>query len=163
MIDIQKEHIEELMNDEEFYTDMRAENIGYEMDEIQEQIELLQNKYLELSNELKELYKTEDLYSSNEINSSSNLEEMIIKLSKQITKQNTEMKDINDYIKSNTNNKEKITIKEFTAIHKYGDDKQREFRERVIDPLPYLQTKAGGKITYIVKEVDKWLERNNLK
>lgn len=53
--------------------------------------------------------------------------------------------------------KKYISVKEFTEI--YGDSKksQEGLRGRLNDPLPYRQKVEGGKITYVVEEVEKWL------
>lgn len=54
-----------------------------------------------------------------------------------------------------------ISAKEFTEI--YGDSKksQENYRGRLNHPLPYRQKVEGGEITYIVDEVEKWLENGH--
>ena len=54
-----------------------------------------------------------------------------------------------------------ISVKEFIEI--YGDSKktQENLRGRLNDPLAYRQKVEGGKISYVVEEVEKWLENQH--
>lgn len=54
-----------------------------------------------------------------------------------------------------------ITIAQFSEIYNISKTSQQNYRARINDPLPYIQTVSKGKITYDVEEVNKWLERNN--
>jgi len=57
--------------------------------------------------------------------------------------------------------KKYITVKEFTEIYNYSSDWQKNRRSRIHDHLPYQQTKNGGKITYVVSEIETWFQNNN--
>jgi hypothetical protein len=48
-----------------------------------------------------------------------------------------------------------------TLIHNMSKTSQQNYRERLYDPLPYHQKVEGGKITYIVEEIEKWLENQH--
>lgn len=54
--------------------------------------------------------------------------------------------------------KKYITVKEFSEIYNVSISSQQNYRGRLYDPLPYHQKVQRGKITYIVDEVEKWLE-----
>ena len=54
-----------------------------------------------------------------------------------------------------------ITVKEFAEIYSISKTSQQNYRARLHDPLPYHQKVEGGKITYIVDEVEKWLENQH--
>ncbi len=54
--------------------------------------------------------------------------------------------------------KKNITVKEFSDIYNISKTSQRDYRSPLNDPLPYHQKVAGGKIVYVVKEVEQWLE-----
>ena len=57
--------------------------------------------------------------------------------------------------------KKYISVKELTILHKMSKTSQQNYRERIHDPLPYHQKVAGGNITYIVKEIEQWLENQH--
>lgn len=57
--------------------------------------------------------------------------------------------------------KKNITVKEFTEIYNVSASSQRDYRYRSNDPLPYHQKVAGGKIVYVVEEVEKWFENQH--
>ena len=57
--------------------------------------------------------------------------------------------------------KKYITVPEFSAIYNIGKTSQQNYRGRLHDPLPYHQKVANGKITYIVEEVEQWLENQH--
>jgi hypothetical protein len=57
--------------------------------------------------------------------------------------------------------KKYISVKEMTLIHNMSKTSQQNYRERLYNPLPYHQKVAGGKITYIVEEIEKWLENQH--
>jgi len=54
-----------------------------------------------------------------------------------------------------------ITVKEFAEIYSISKTSQQNYRSRLYDPLPYHQKVEGGKITYIVDEVEKWFENQH--
>jgi len=57
--------------------------------------------------------------------------------------------------------KKNITVKEFADIYNISKTSQQNYRGRFNDPLPYHQKVEGGKITYVVKEVEEWLENQH--
>lgn len=52
--------------------------------------------------------------------------------------------------------KKNITVKEFAEIYNISRTSQQNYRSRLNDPLPYHQKVEGGKIVYVVEEVEKW-------
>lgn len=56
------------------------------------------------------------------------------------------------------NSKKILTVKEFNDKYNIGKTSQQNYRQRLHDPLPYHQKVEGGKITYNVEEVERWLE-----
>ena len=56
------------------------------------------------------------------------------------------------------NAKKILTVKEFNDKYNIGKTSQQNYRQRLRDPLPYHQKVEGGKITYNVEEVERWLE-----
>lgn len=54
--------------------------------------------------------------------------------------------------------KKYITVKEFSDIYNISKTAQQNYRGRLNNPLPYHQIVENGNITYIVDEVEKWLE-----
>lgn len=57
--------------------------------------------------------------------------------------------------------KKNITVKEFTEIYNISRTSQQNYRSRLNDPLPYHQKVEGGKIVYVVEEVEKWFENQH--
>ena len=57
--------------------------------------------------------------------------------------------------------KKYISVKEMTLIHNMSKTSQQNYRERLYNPLPYHQKVVGGKITYTVEEIEKWLENQH--
>ena len=53
-------------------------------------------------------------------------------------------------------NKKYITVKEFEKMFNISSSSQRDYRSRLKNPLPYHQKVEGGKIVYVVDEVEKW-------
>ena len=51
--------------------------------------------------------------------------------------------------------KKNITVKELEKIYNIGKTSQQNYRERIYDPLSYHQKVQGGKIIYIVEEVER--------
>lgn len=64
--------------------------------------------------------------------------------------------------------KKYITVKEFAEKYNISVSSQKGLRARLNDPLPFLQNKedgsgnkiVGGKITYDVEEIEKWMDNN---
>jgi hypothetical protein len=54
-----------------------------------------------------------------------------------------------------------ITVKEFAEIYSISKTSQQNYRARLHDPLPHHQKVEGGKITYVVDEVEKWFENQH--
>jgi hypothetical protein len=52
--------------------------------------------------------------------------------------------------------KKYITTEQFAQIYNISISRQRDYRGRLNNPLPYHQTVAKGKITYDVGEVEEW-------
>ncbi len=84
-----------------------------------------------------------------------------------IKDQNQELLDLQKQV-LNTHTKRYITVSEFTERYNYSATQQKGFRGRLNDPLMFLQNKtdshgnpiSGGKITYDVDVVEKWLDNN---
>lgn len=57
--------------------------------------------------------------------------------------------------------KQFLSVKEFAEKYNISKTSQQNYRSRIHDPLPYHQKVESGKITYIVKEVEKWLENQH--
>ncbi|WP_418640631.1 helix-turn-helix domain-containing protein [Sulfurimonas sp. ST-27] len=57
--------------------------------------------------------------------------------------------------------KKNITVKELAELYNISKTSQQNYRSRLYDPLPYHQKVKGGKITYIVEEVEKWLKNQH--
>ncbi|PNV83673.1 MAG: hypothetical protein C0627_03810 [Sulfurimonas sp.] len=58
-------------------------------------------------------------------------------------------------------NKQYLTVKEFEQKYNVSKTSQQNYRCRIHDPLPYHQKVEGGKIVYIVKEVEQWLDNQH--
>jgi hypothetical protein len=57
--------------------------------------------------------------------------------------------------------KKYITVSEFKDIYNISKTSQQDLRGRLNDSLPYHQKVAGGKIVYVVEEVEKWFENQH--
>jgi len=57
--------------------------------------------------------------------------------------------------------KNNITVKEFAEIYNISTSSQRDYRSRLQDALPYHQKVSGGKIIYVVEEVEIWFENQH--
>ena len=55
-----------------------------------------------------------------------------------------------------------LTPKQFSEKYNISISRQRDFRNRLNNALPYHQMVHRGAISYYVNEVDKWLESNNI-
>lgn len=58
-------------------------------------------------------------------------------------------------------NKKYITVKEFEKMFNISSSSQRDYRSRIKNPLPYHQKVEGGKIVYVVDEVEKWFSNQH--
>lgn len=57
--------------------------------------------------------------------------------------------------------KKYLSVKEFEEKYNMSKSSQQQYRSRLYDPLPYHQKVEGGKIVYIVDEVEKWFENQH--
>jgi hypothetical protein len=57
--------------------------------------------------------------------------------------------------------KKNLTVKEFAEKYNVSKSSQTQYRSRLRDPLPYHQKVQGGNITYLVEEVERWLENQD--
>lgn len=90
------------------------------------------------------------------------IDEQLIKLNSLLDKNDKvkEVIDIEQQMKK-IQSKKYITVKEFTEIYNIGKTSQQNYRSRLYDPLPYHQKVAGGKIVYVVKEVEEWFDNQH--
>jgi cyclopropane fatty-acyl-phospholipid synthase-like methyltransferase len=56
--------------------------------------------------------------------------------------------------------KTRLSVSDFAKKYNIGKTKQQSLRD--FKKLPYEQLVEGGKITYIVEEVEKWLKNNTI-
>jgi hypothetical protein len=54
-----------------------------------------------------------------------------------------------------------LSVKEFEEKYNMSKSSQQQYRSRLYDSLPYHQKVEGGKIVYIVEEVEKWFENQH--
>lgn len=89
-------------------------------------------------------------------------DEQLIKLNSLLDKKDQikEIVDLEQQMKK-IQAKKFITVKEFTEIYNISKTSQQNYRGRMHDPLPYHQKVAGGKIVYVVEEVEKWFENQH--
>jgi len=57
--------------------------------------------------------------------------------------------------------KKYLSAKEFEEKYNMSKSSQQQYRSRLYDSLPYHQKVEGGKIIYIVDEVEKWFENQH--
>jgi hypothetical protein len=57
--------------------------------------------------------------------------------------------------------KKYLSVKEFEEKYNMSKSSQQQYRSRLYDSLPYHQKVEGGKIVYIVDEVEKWFENQH--
>ncbi len=74
--------------------------------------------------------------------------------------QNKEVIDLEQQMKK-IQAKKYISVKELSEIYNISKTSQQNYRSRLHDSLPYHQKVEGGKITYIVEEIEKWLENQH--
>lgn len=85
------------------------------------------------------------------------LDNSLVKLNALLSKkdQYLEVLDIEEQMRK-MQAKKYITRKEFAEIYNISISSQDVYRGRLYDPLPYHQKVAGGKVVYVVDEVEKW-------
>lgn len=85
------------------------------------------------------------------------LDNTLVKLNGLLSKkdQYLEVLDIEEQMRK-MQAKKYITRKEFADIYNISISSQDVYRGRLYDPLPYHQKVAGGKVVYVVDEVEKW-------
>ncbi|WP_421715355.1 hypothetical protein [Arcobacter arenosus] len=118
----------QIFSDENFYENVELDE---KIKEAQEVFNFISNKNIELMIELNNLLDKED----------QNIE--VLKLEEK-------MKEIQV--------KKFITVKDFEKIYNISSSSQKGLRGRLNDPIPYHQKVQGGKIVYVVEEVEKWFE-----
>jgi hypothetical protein len=58
--------------------------------------------------------------------------------------------------------KKKVSVKELSILYPdMSPDTQKSYRQRLHDPLPYHQKVEGGKISYVVEEVENWKQNQH--
>lgn len=57
--------------------------------------------------------------------------------------------------------KKYLSVKEFEEKYNMSKSSQQQYRSRLYDRLPHHQKVEGGKIIYIVDEVEKWFENQH--
>jgi hypothetical protein len=57
--------------------------------------------------------------------------------------------------------KKYLSVKELEEKYTMSKSSQQQYRSRLYDSLPYHQKVEGGKIVYIVDEVERWLENQH--
>ena len=89
-------------------------------------------------------------------------DERLITLNKLLKReeQNKEVLDIEHQMRK-IQAKKNITVKEFAEIYNISKTSQQNYRGRIHDSLPYHQKVEGGKIVYVVEEVEKWFENQH--
>lgn len=55
-------------------------------------------------------------------------------------------------------NKKYLSVQDFDEKYNMSKSSQQQYRSRLYNPLPYHQKVVGGKIVYVVEEVEKWFE-----
>lgn len=59
------------------------------------------------------------------------------------------------------NSKKILTVKDLEEKYNISKSAQQQYRSRLYNSLPYHQKVIGGKITYNLEEVEKWLENQH--
>jgi hypothetical protein len=86
----------------------------------------------------------------------------LIKLNKLLDKeqQNKEVLQIEKNM-ARLHRKTYLSVKDFEEKYNMSKSSQQQYRSRLYDPLPYHQKVMGGKIVYIVEQVEKWFENQH--
>jgi len=149
----QQKKIIEIIENEEIKT-----NEQY-MEEVQDRsnfLNYLTQEYEQISNDdLDEIYNQMDKYEQKYFN----LLFEVINLLKSENKDKT-LIGLEQELK-NIQVKKNITVSEFTKIYNVSKSSQANYRGRLYDALPFHQKVSGGKITYIVKEVENWFSNQH--
>jgi len=90
--------------------------------------------------------------------------EQAVLLNKTLDKQE-QIKEVNDLSKFEVLQKKKhVSPKELSQLFpNMSISQQQTYRGRLKDKIPYHQSVNGGKITYVVSEVEEWRENNNIR
>jgi ABC-type transporter lipoprotein component MlaA len=127
--------------------------------------EIEKNKFLEMpliaSEELRDSL-TEKIKQRNDDNTIEAFDIPLIKLNNLLKKpdQFEEVLEIEKHMKK-IHSKKYITVQEMIEIYNISKTSQQNYRGRRNDPLPYHQKVQRGNITYIVEEVEEWLENQH--
>jgi len=148
--------------EEEIYDDYALDQIGEEYQEalyyIEEFKAIVKNEdnYADLLLAEARIIECQEVYvnykhnSTNELKTKmENLETIIIDMSKKMQEQLATI-SISD--------KKMITVKDFEMVYSINEEAQRKFRNKMKDPLPYIQLVERGNVLYDCKEVEKWFE-----
>lgn len=102
-----------------------------------------------------------DYYYSNLVNS---IIEQAVLLNKTLDKQE-QIKEVNDLKKFEVLQKKKyVSPEELSMLFPdMSISQQQTYRGRLKNKIPYHQSVKGGKITYVVSEVEEWKENNNIR
>ena len=126
--------------------------------------EIEKNKFLE-----KPLIRSEEFHSlidkiqeQNDKNTIEAFDTPLIKLNNLLIKpdQFEEVLEIEKHMKK-IHSKKYITVEEMIEIYNISKTSQQNYRGRKNDPLPYHQKVQRGNITYIVEEIEEWLENQH--
>lgn len=136
---------------------------------LQIRFDLLNKNIDESSRMLLEFHYYEDITTRGLANIQKSSTNKTIKIDKQIVDlysllTDTEKKeiiiDLAEHMKK-IQEKKNITPKEFAEIYNISISSQKNYRSRLNDALPYHQKVAGGKIVYVVAEVERWFENQH--
>ncbi len=126
--------------------------------------EIEKNKFLEKPSIRSEEFHslTDKIKEQNDKNTIAAFDVPLIKLNNILKKpdQYDEILEIEKHMKK-LSLKKNITVKEMSEIYNISKTSQQDYRGRLNDPLPSHQKVLGGKITYIVDEVEQWLENQH--
>ncbi len=126
--------------------------------------EIEKNKFLEKPSIRSEEFHslTDKIKEQNDKNTIAAFDVPLIKLNNILKKpdQYDEILEIEKHMKK-LSLKKNITVKEMSEIYNISKTSQQDYRGRLNDPLPSHQKVSGGKITYIVDEVEQWLENQH--
>lgn len=78
----------------------------------------------------------------------------------EVSERNKEVLDIEKQMQK-IQVKKNINVKEFSEIYHLSKTSQQNYRGRIHDPLPYHQKVQGGKIVYVVEEVEQWFDNQH--
>ena len=127
--------------------------------------EIEKNQFLEMPLIASEEFRdslTEKIKKRNDDNTIEEFDIPLIKLNNLLKKpdQFEEVLEIEKHMKK-IHSKKYITVREMIEIYNISKTSQQNYRGRKNDPLPYHQKVERGNITYIVDEVEEWLENQH--